>query len=161
MLSIFNTNTIILPYRSRWRNPSQRVQQCCFPFPEQKRMPQHLPRGKWFGLPVWYEDDVYKKPKHTRSIPSLVMETGRIIMNELAAAAGMAWSAGMSGQCWVLERAQTLSGSQQPGRDGKKRKRNLLISCVFFNCKAFKHSLSWNCLNQLINWIHFMWCMRT
>lgn len=46
-----------------------------FPFPEHKRMPQRLPRGKWFVLPVWYDDGVYKKPKHTRSILSLVMET--------------------------------------------------------------------------------------
>lgn len=59
-------------------------------------------------------------------------------MNELAGGAGMAWFAGMSGHCWVLERAQILSGSREPGKEVEKKEKEWINKLGFFQLQGLQ-----------------------
>lgn len=59
-------------------------------------------------------------------------------MNELAGGAGMAWFVGVSGQCWVLERAEVLSGSQESGKDVEKKEKKWFNKSGFFQLQGLQ-----------------------
>lgn len=59
-------------------------------------------------------------------------------MNELAGGAGMAWFAGMSGHWRVLERAQILFGSREPGKEVEIKEKKWINKLGVFQLQGLR-----------------------